>query len=67
MRWEEIQILSAETLNVCVAKHKNSYFFSVRTVCLEYKVPQLKAIKYTFYIFNGSVFPFLEFQKIVCM
>ena len=27
MRWEEIQILSAEMLNACVAKHKNSYLF----------------------------------------
>lgn len=24
---EEIQLLSAEMLNVCVAKHKNSYLF----------------------------------------
>lgn len=25
MKWKEIQILSAELLSVCVAKHKNSY------------------------------------------
>lgn len=49
-------------------------YFSIRGVCLEnntnlflQKVHQQKAIKYTSYIFNCNVNPFLEFQEIVCV